>query len=144
MKLRQKIFTKISNPALRNGLTLVTTRLIILLELKQDLIVKCLEFCKDEAGGKQIVEFVGFRAKLYSDKMLGGSEDKKCQGVTKSVTKRSIPFDDYRECLCRKEHHRKVNVIRSHCLEIYTDEINKRPCLLTMTNELLLRTEYIP
>ena len=43
MKLRPKIFTKISTPTLRNGLTQVTTRLIIHLELKQDLIVKCLE-----------------------------------------------------------------------------------------------------
>ena len=35
---------------------------------------------KDEAGGKEIVEFVSFRAKLYSHKMLDGSEDKKCMG----------------------------------------------------------------
>ena len=32
---------------------------------------------KDEAGRKQIVEFVGLKAKLYSYKMLHGSEDKK-------------------------------------------------------------------
>ena len=44
---------------------------------------------KDEAGGKQIVEFVGLRAKLYSYKMLNGYEDKKCKGVTKNVTKRT-------------------------------------------------------
>ena len=71
---------------------------------------------KNDAGGKQIVEFVGLRAKLYSYKMFDGSEDKKCKGVTKNVTKRSIKFDDYRECLfSRKEQHRKMNVIRSHC-----------------------------
>ena len=52
---------------------------------------------KDEAGGKQIVEFVALRAKLYSYEMLDGSEDKKFKGVTKNVTKRSIQFDDYRE-----------------------------------------------
>ena len=81
---------------------------------------------KDEAGGKQIVEFVGLRAKLYSYKMLSGFEEKKCNGVTKNVTKRNIQFDDYRECLfSRKEQHRKMNVIRSHCHEIYTGEINK-------------------
>ena len=46
--------------------------------------------------------------------------------MTKNITKRSIQFDDYRECLLsRKEQHRKMNVIRSHCHEIYTEEINK-------------------
>ena len=81
---------------------------------------------KDEAGGKQIAEFVSLRAKLYFYKLLDGSENKKCKGVTKNVTKRNIQFDDYRECLfSRKEQHRKMNVILSHCHEIYTEEINK-------------------
>ena len=81
---------------------------------------------RNEAGGKQIIEFVGLRAKLYSYKMLDHSEDKKCKGVTKNVTKRSTQFDGYRECLfSRKKHHRKFNVIRSQCHEIYTEEINK-------------------
>ena len=81
---------------------------------------------KDEAGGKQIVDFVGLRAKLYSCKALDGSEDKKCKVLTKNVTKKSIQFVDYRECLfSRKEQHLKMNVIRSHCHEIYTEEINK-------------------
>ena len=58
--------------------------------------------------------------------MLDGSEDNKCKGVSKNVIKRSIESDDYRECLfSRKEQHRKMNVIRSHCHEIYTEEINK-------------------
>ena len=51
---------------------------------------------------------------------------KKCKGMTKNVTKRSIQFDDYRECLfSRKDQHRKMSVMRSHCHEIYTEEINK-------------------
>ena len=58
--------------------------------------------------------------------MLDGSDDKKCKGVTKNVTKGSIQFDDCRECLfSRKKQHRKMNVIRSQCHEIYTEEINK-------------------
>ena len=43
---------------------------------------------KDEAGGKQIVEFVGLRAKLYSYKMLDGSEDKRMQGGVKECYKK--------------------------------------------------------
>ena len=58
--------------------------------------------------------------------MLDDSEDKKCKGVAMNVTKRSIQFDDCREYLfSRKEQHRKVNVIRSHCHELYTEEFNK-------------------
>ena len=46
--------------------------------------------------------------------------------MTKNVAKRSIQFDDYRESLfSRKEQHRKINVIRSHCHDMYTEEINK-------------------
>ena len=57
---------------------------------------------KDEAGGKQIVEFVGLRAKLYSFKMLMVLKIKNV-GVTKNVTKRSIQFDDCRECFFLQE-----------------------------------------
>ena len=46
--------------------------------------------------------------------------------VSQNVIKRNIKFHDYRECLfSRKEQHRKMNVIRSHCHEIYMDKINK-------------------
>ena len=44
--------------------------------IKTGLNSKVLGMFKDEAGGKQIVEFVGLRAKLYSYKMLDGSEEK--------------------------------------------------------------------
>ena len=80
--------------------------------IKTRLNSKVLGMFKDEACEKQIVEFVSLRAKLYSYKMLDGSEDRKYKGETKNVTKRSIQFDDYRECLfSRKEQHRKMNVI---------------------------------
>ena len=39
-----------------------------------------LEMLKNEANGQQVVEFVGLRAKLYSYKMLDGSEDKNARG----------------------------------------------------------------
>ena len=74
--------------------------------IKTELNSKVLGMFKDEAGGKQMVEFVGLRAKLYSYKMLDGSEDKKCKGVTNNVIERNIQFDNYRECLfSRKEQH---------------------------------------
>ena len=45
--------------------------------IKTGLNSKVLGMFKDEAGGKKIVEFVSLRGKLYSYKMLHGSEDKK-------------------------------------------------------------------
>ena len=55
---------------------------------KTELNSKVLGMFKDEAGGKQIVEFVGLIAKRYSYKMLDGSEDKKMQGVDKECYKK--------------------------------------------------------
>ena len=81
---------------------------------------------KDEAGGKVMDEFVGLRAKLYSYKMLEGEESKKCKGIKKSVVKKSIAHEDYKKCLFSgKEQLRKMNVIRSHMHEIYTEKVNK-------------------
>ena len=43
---------------LRNGLTLVTTQLIIHLELKQDLIVKCLECLRMKRAGSRLLNLL--------------------------------------------------------------------------------------
>ena len=81
---------------------------------------------KDEAAGGVIDEFVGLRAKLYSYKMLEGEESKKCKGVKKSVIKKTITHEDYKKCLFTgKEQLRKMNIIRSHRHEVYTEEVNK-------------------
>ena len=81
---------------------------------------------KDEAGGKIIEEFVGLRAKLYSYKMFEGKTEKKCKGIKKSIIKNNISFDDYKKCLMRGvEQIRKMNVIRSHKHEIFSETVNK-------------------
>ena len=87
---------------------------------------KVLGLFKDEAAGEVTDEFVGLRAKLYSYKMLEGEESTKCKGVKKSVVKKSITHEDYKKCLFTgKEQLRKMNIIRSHRHEIYTEEVNK-------------------
>ena len=58
--------------------------------IKTGLNSKVPEMFMDEAGGKKTVEFVGLRGKVYSYKILDGSVDKQCKGVTKNVTKRRI------------------------------------------------------
>jgi len=81
---------------------------------------------KDKAGGKQITEFVGLRAKLYSYKMDDWTEEKKCIGINKSTLDNRIMFDDYKECLLtRRDQHRTMNVLRSHKHTMYAETINK-------------------
>ena len=57
--------------------------------------------------------------------MLEGEESKKCKGVKKSVVKKIITHEDYKNCLFTKEKHFRMNVLRSHKHDIYTEEINK-------------------
>ena len=94
--------------------------------IKSGMNKKVIGVFKDEAGGKQIEEFVGLRAKLYSYKISGEEDHKKCKGVKKAVVRKSITHDDYKKCLLtREEQLRKMNVIRSHLHEVYTEEVNK-------------------
>ena len=87
---------------------------------------KVLGMFKDEVGGRIIEEFVGLRAKLYSYKMYEGKENKRCKGIVKSVVEKSITHEDYKNCLFTgKEQLRKMNVIRSHKHEVYTEEVDK-------------------
>ena len=81
---------------------------------------------KDEAAGKNIKEFVGLRAKLYSFIMEDGKENKRCKGVKKQVVESSITHEDYKTCLrTGKEQLRKQNILRSYEHEVFTEEVNK-------------------
>ena len=87
---------------------------------------KVIGMFKDEASGKQIAEFVGLRAKLYSYRVEETYEEKKCKGVKKAVIKKTITFNDYKNCLFdNKPAMRKMNVIRSHLHTMYTETVNK-------------------
>ena len=80
----------------------------------------------DECSGKQISEFLGLRAKRYSYK-LDETEEKKAKGVKKNVTKKDISFNDYYNCLIERVNpkYRKINFIRSHKHENYSETVNK-------------------
>ena len=87
---------------------------------------KVLGMFKDEAAGKNIKEFVGLRAKLYSFILDDGEEMKKCKGVKKQVVESSIRHEHYKTCLTTgKELLRKQNILRSYEHEVYTEEVNK-------------------
>ena len=60
---------------------------------------KVIGLMKDELGGDIMAEFVALRPKLYSFRRLDGAEDKKCKGIKKCVVKKTLSFDDYKNCL---------------------------------------------
>ena len=80
MILRPKIFTKISTPNVEKRFDTSDYPTNHSFGITTGITSKVLGMFKDEAGGKQIAEFVGLRATLYSYKMLDGSEYKKCKG----------------------------------------------------------------
>ena len=125
MKLRPNIFTKISTPTLRNGLTLVTTQLIIHLELKQYWIVKCLECLRMKLVGRRWLNLLVWEQNFALTKCLMALKIKNVRGCQRILQKglfNSMTIENV--FFCRKEQHRKMNVIRSHSHEIYTEEIN--------------------
>ena len=88
---------------------------------------KVIGMMKDECNGDIMSGFVGLRAKSYATKMDGtNKESKKCKGISKTVTKNDIAFNDYKTVLFNQTTQmRKMNVIRSYKHEIFTEEVNK-------------------
>ena len=60
---------------------------------------KVIGLIKNELGGAIMTEFIALRPKLYSYRKLDGSEDKKCKGIKKCVVKKTLTFEDYKNCL---------------------------------------------
>ena len=60
---------------------------------------KVIGMMKDELGGTIMTEFAVLRSKLYSFRKLDGGEDKKCKGIKKCVVKKTLSFEDYKNCL---------------------------------------------
>ena len=83
---------------------------------------------KDELGGKIMTEFVALRPKLYAYRKLDGKEDKKCKGIKKCVVKKTLGFNDYKECLFNsvgKSIYRSQLMFRNRNHEVHTVEVNK-------------------
>ena len=104
---------------------------------------KVLGMFKDEAAGKNIKEFVGLRAKLYSYKMEEGKENKRCKGIKKAVIEKSIRHENYKTCLeTGKEQLRRQTIIRSYEHNLYLEEVNKIALSATDDKRYLLKDSY--
>ena len=80
---------------------------------------------KDELGGGIMSEFVTLRPKMYAYK-VGNSESKKCKGIKKCVVKKTISFEDYKDCLFGGgPSYRSQLMFRSMKHEVGTLEVNK-------------------
>ena len=81
---------------------------------------------KDEACGVPIVEFIGFKSKMYfyvKDNEKGG---KTAKGIKKNVIKNNIKHEDYKNTLMNNEQmHHKIKTIRSQRHQLGSYEINK-------------------
>ena len=104
---------------------------------------KVLGMFKDEVAGKNIKEFVGLRAKLYSFKTEEGKENKKCKGIKKAVVAKSIRHENYKTCLqTGKEQLRRQTIIRSYEHNLYLEEVNKIALSAADDKRYLLKDSY--
>ena len=86
---------------------------------------KVIGLMKDELGGEIMTELVTLRPKMYAYK-TGESESKKCKGIKKCVVKKTISFEDYKNCLLGGEtSYRSQLMFRSWKHEVRTLEVNK-------------------
>ena len=82
---------------------------------------------KDELGGDIMSEFAVLRSKLYSFGKIDGLDNKKCKGIKKCVVKKTLSFDDYKNCLLANsgDVYRSQLLFRSTKHEVHTIEVNK-------------------
>ena len=86
---------------------------------------KVIGLMKDELGGEIMTEFVTLRPKMYAYK-TGSAESKKCKGIKKCVVKKTISFEDYKNCLFSGEtSYRSQLMFRSSEHKVKTLEVNK-------------------
>ena len=83
---------------------------------------------KDETAGVPVIEFVGLRAKMYSILTEVQKHDqKKGKGIKKSVLKKEIAHQDYKDCLFEKrEYQHSMMGFRSHLHQVYTEKQTKK------------------
>ena len=85
---------------------------------------------KNEIGNGHMKEFIALSPKVYASKqyVINGTikEDKKARGTNKNVTKKTLSFDRYLDCLFNNEVVKCIqHRIKSTPMSVDTVEINK-------------------
>lgn len=87
---------------------------------------KVIGIFKPEKVNFVIEEFIGLRSKMYSLLLNDGSEEKRAKGVVKSVVRKELKHETYRNVLQNSGRlHSTMKVIRSNKHQMYTTEMNK-------------------
>ena len=88
---------------------------------------KVIGLMKDELGGDIMSEFAVLRSMLYSFRKVDGLEDKKCKGIKKCIVKKTLSYEDYKNCLLANlgDVCRSQLMFRSIKHEVHTIEVNK-------------------
>ena len=73
---------------------------------------KVVGLMSDEGSGVPISDFIGLRAKLYSQIDVNGESKRRAKGVKRSITKNRLTHEDYEKCLAQVS----VKSVSSHNL----------------------------
>ena len=85
---------------------------------------KIIGLIKDELEGEIMEEFVTLRPKMYSYR-TSEKESKKCKGIKKCVVRKTITFEDYKNCLFSGETSFRSSRHRIQTLEVNKIALNK-------------------
>ena len=108
---------------------------------------KVLGLMKDENNRKIMTEFVRLRAKLHAYKIQGEDKDKKKAKGIRGSALRTINFDDYKQCLFKRENlFKDQHLIQSRKHEVHTilqrtlalSWLNNNRILLNSTTDTVL------
>ena len=97
---------------------------------------KVIGLMKDELGGTIMTEFVSLRPKLYSYKKLDGTEtlnephfaeDEKCKRIKKCVVKKTLTFEDYKNCLFEDSTEYRGRQVTPDPCGVYRSQLMFRP-----------------
>ena len=73
---------------------------------------------KDELGVQIVKEFVGLRAKTYSQIKDNNDEGKTAKGTKKCAIKRKLKFEDYKNCLEEAQIENEINHLEKKKFEV--------------------------
>ena len=88
--------------------------------------MKVIGLMKNGLGGRIMTKFMALRPKLYIYKTLSGSRSKKCKGAKKSMVKKMLDLDDYKQCLLAGQNiFRKQLMFQNRLHKVHMIEVNK-------------------